>query len=1163
MPGGYDGDIKLSVELDPKDVVNSAKKMESSISRIFKASAGKNLDASTKSILSTLDKLNTKSRAVRAEMEKLSNTKSMSSEYRKITELQNQQIRKYQDLSAKMQRFQELGGNTNSRAFKSMQLSAEDAKTSIQDLKTELRDMRENGTAYIRGEDTQRYKDLAIQLGELENQTTIAETRLNSLDRTAQKPNVTLQRLASTAKKVGGAFKRVGSAIAGMTSKLITSRFNKLKDQLKGVGKQAEKTSMKFTRLLKYMIGLGTFRAIAGKLRQAIQQGIEALSNASPAFKSTVNAFKTSLNQLKGSFTSAFAPIATVVLPLLTSLINKVAAAIDVVARFIATLTGQHTYMKAVANDLSAVGGAAGGAAAQAKELKRQLAGFDDVEILSSDKDSGGGGGGGGGGSSDAGYSLVETAIGDFDFGEFFQPFVEAWQLKGQAVMDAWKGAIESVWQTVISIKDTFMEVWTNGTGTTFLANILSLVEDIGGWIKSFSDAFREAWKEGGKGEALLQSFFDKWNAILEVIDVISDTLQTVWDNGFGKQVLSDIFTIITNINNIVGNLAQSFKNAWSETDRGKKLLETISSIITTITGGISDMTGSIADWASKLNFGPAIEAFDNFLKKAQPVIEDIKDALQWVLDNVILPAATWAIESGLPAFLEALGSAMETLHAAIEAAKPFLKWLWDNFLKPLAEWTGSLVVDMLNDLKETLDAISKLLQGDFSVGTYHGPTEISDSGEVIINVKATGEQDQSYIDLRNDLDTLPTTRETELNITGKNGEPLSKLSATITDIYDKIIAINNVPKEGDLNPHLPGNDTVLNPHLPDYVINVDAQKTDAYKEIIDNDYKKLSTSEAVAMAKAKADKEDSYTKNIDNDYKKLGNKTVTAGASAKRNISYNNAYYNKTGWYNTKSANKTVTATAGAKSTDTYNKTYQQYTYDLRDKTATVTVTSRGAVQLSWRYNNNGTVSGGSIYGSATGGVFTPGRGWSSIPQYARGTLNAGTVFAAGEAGPEVVGHIGGRTEVLNRSQLASTMYSSIIAAMRPLTTALENLLRYFSTQLGNVVADIHNTLSSPIPVILDTSVIDLITTKLDIPAIVTGRIIPYETRLAAVEDRMTGIDTNRISTEELRSMLGEVITAIDKIQFYIGDEQIARHASSGTSSLNRRFGNGVSLGV
>ena len=70
-------------------------------------------------------------------------------------------------------------------------------------------------------------------------------------------------------------------------------------------------------------------------------------------------------------------------------------------------------------------------------------------------------------------------------------------------------------------------------------------------------------------------------------------------------------------------------------------------------------------------------------------------------------------------------------------------------------------------------------------------------------------------------------------------------------------------------------------------------------------------------------------------------------------------------------------------------------------------------------------------ISAQALGGVLKNGI-WSSIPQYASGTTRAhGSLFVAGEAGPEVVGHIGGRTEVLNRSQLAATMYAAVRSAM------------------------------------------------------------------------------------------------------------------------------------
>lgn len=79
-------------------------------------------------------------------------------------------------------------------------------------------------------------------------------------------------------------------------------------------------------------------------------------------------------------------------------------------------------------------------------------------------------------------------------------------------------------------------------------------------------------------------------------------------------------------------------------------------------------------------------------------------------------------------------------------------------------------------------------------------------------------------------------------------------------------------------------------------------------------------------------------------------------------------------------------------------------------------------------------TVTGG---GKASGGAYYGGF-WHSIPQYASGGRPHGTMFVAGEAGPEVVGHVGGRTEVLNQSQLAATMYASVSAALSGLRFAM-----------------------------------------------------------------------------------------------------------------------------
>lgn len=70
-------------------------------------------------------------------------------------------------------------------------------------------------------------------------------------------------------------------------------------------------------------------------------------------------------------------------------------------------------------------------------------------------------------------------------------------------------------------------------------------------------------------------------------------------------------------------------------------------------------------------------------------------------------------------------------------------------------------------------------------------------------------------------------------------------------------------------------------------------------------------------------------------------------------------------------------------------------------------------------------------LFKKANGGAFYNGR-WHDIEQYANGGAPShGSVFVAGEAGTEMVGHINGRTEVLNQSQMASVMYNAVASAM------------------------------------------------------------------------------------------------------------------------------------
>ena len=76
------------------------------------------------------------------------------------------------------------------------------------------------------------------------------------------------------------------------------------------------------------------------------------------------------------------------------------------------------------------------------------------------------------------------------------------------------------------------------------------------------------------------------------------------------------------------------------------------------------------------------------------------------------------------------------------------------------------------------------------------------------------------------------------------------------------------------------------------------------------------------------------------------------------------------------------------------------------------------------------------------------------NIKWYANGgSPTHGTVFGAGENGPEVVGHINGRTEVLNQSQIASAIYSAVYSAMSQFSGQQKEIDVHVHTDEGVIV--------------------------------------------------------------------------------------------------------------
>ena len=299
---------------------------------------------------------------------------------------------------------------------------------------------------------------------------------------------------------------------------------------------------------------------------------------------------------------------------------------------------------------------------------------------------------------------------------KLLKPVKIAWEDNSPQLIESIHSAFEKIKELAKSVGQSFADIWTNGTGEQYISNIIILFTDVFNIIGDIAGALKEAWNDNGTGDALIQSYFDRWNALLELIHTIADDFREIWNDGTGVEICSNIFGIITNINEIVANLRERFKLAWKENNTGKGIIQGILNIFKTILKTINDITSDTKEWSEKLDFSPLLTSIQGLLKSLEPLTENIGSGLEWFYKNVLLPLASWTIEDVIPAFLDLLSGALSALNSVIEVLKPLAKWLWDSFLEPIAEWTGGIIVlvikGLANALKEISDWISEHQEG-------------------------------------------------------------------------------------------------------------------------------------------------------------------------------------------------------------------------------------------------------------------------------------------------------------------------------------------------------------------------------------------------------------------------------------------------------------------
>ena len=409
-------------------------------------------------------------------------------------------------------------------------------------------------------------------------------------------------------------------------SKQVTSGTSRMAQGMGGFGRSMK---MLWSQLFLFTFLYQGIMTLAGGLFKALQTNAQ---------------FSASLNQIKVNLLTAFYPIYQAALPAINALMSALAKVTGYIAGFISTLFGMNigdafngaqglmNNVQALDDTGSAASDASDGydemaqsikdsnkqlkdqhdrteaARKKAKEYKRLLAGFDELNILDFSDDSDDESnefipqeiptrpktpnGSGSDPWADFGSAAVpETPKWLTDFAKkfkdimskLFDPIKKAWDAQGKRVMDAFKYSLSEIGKLIKAIGKSFLEVWTNGTGQKFVENLLVLLGDVLYIIGDIARAFRIAWEENGRGTKLIQQIFDALNQWLEVLHDIAESFREVWNNGTGVELARQLIEFYTKLFHLIETIGKAFQNAWNDNDRGTAIIQAIFNALTEV----------------------------------------------------------------------------------------------------------------------------------------------------------------------------------------------------------------------------------------------------------------------------------------------------------------------------------------------------------------------------------------------------------------------------------------------------------------------------------------------------------------------------------------------------------------------------------------------------
>lgn len=488
--------------------------------------------------------------------------------------------------------------------------------------------------------------------------------------------------------------------------------------------------------------------------------------------------FNAAWTDFKATWGQAINIVLMPILQVVTKILNAATAALSAVLKFfgkeLSFSSGTMQEMSGGASDLAdGIDKATGSQKALNKEMKKTLAGFDELQILqdnSSDSESGGSGGTGGtgGGSSDIITATPELTITDAEietttWDNLLQTLTEIRDIFLSGFWEAFKNAdFSGITTSIDGIKTSLTNIWTSPEVTTAIQNFgTSFIYALGqttGSIASIGttiatnllSGFNQYLSENTSfiqqsiakifdaGASIYESVGNLWSAFANIFSVFAET------NGIN--LTSNIIGIFSNavlgIQTLAAQMGADFINFLTQPiiDNQEQLKTTLDGILgffADITGGIKTLVDDLVQNALSLydeHISPLIQSItDTVSEMVQIFLDKWEQNIQPLLDQIGTEFKALVEEHLAPMFdkiFEFVGKVFEVVQPIWDnLLSPLITKIWDDFIGVLLDYISNLgerlwkftenvfttISDLISDIMDILNGIIDFITGVFT----------------------------------------------------------------------------------------------------------------------------------------------------------------------------------------------------------------------------------------------------------------------------------------------------------------------------------------------------------------------------------------------------------------------------------------------------------------